>query len=92
MSEREKKIAELVDDNQSLSVDLDQSKIEDVGVTINHEDDHENLKQDEMPHEMEKDSDQVFEDQVMRVMKVGLDKEEQDINDESSDSHDEDEI
>ena len=92
MSQREKKVVEFVDDNESLSVDLDQSKVEDVDVTINHQDEDESLKQNEMPHEIEKDSDQVFEDQVMRVMKVGLDKEEQDINDESSDSHDEDEI
>ena len=92
MSQREKKVVEFVDDNESLSVDLDQNKVEDVDVTINHQDEDESLKQNEMPHEIEKDSDQVFEDQVMRVMKVGLDKEEQDINDESSDSHDEDDI
>jgi len=45
-----------------------------------------------MAHEIEKNSDQVFEDQVMRVMKVGLDKEEEDINDESLGSHEQDEI
>ena len=85
MSQREKKVVEFVDDNESLSVDLDQNKVEDVDVTINHQDEDESLKQNEMPHEIEENSDQVFKDQVMRVMKVGLDKDEKDIIDESSD-------
>ena len=62
MSQREKKVVEFVDDNESLSVDLDQSKIEDAGVTINHQDEDESLKQNELAHEIEKNSDQVFED------------------------------
>jgi len=44
MSQREKKVAELVDDNGSLSVSLDQSKVEDAGVTMNHGDEDENLR------------------------------------------------
>ena len=92
MSQREKKVVEFVDDNESLSVDLDQSKVEDVDVTINHQDEDESLKKNELAHEIEKNSDQVFEDQVMRNMKEDLNKEEQDINDKSLDSHEQDEI
>ena len=92
ISQREKKVVEVVDDNESLSVDLDQRKVEDVDVKINHQDEDESLKQNELAHEIEKNSDQVFEDQVMRNMKEDLNKEEQDINDKSLDSHEQDEI